>query len=315
MYALSADLVQAYCSLFVHCWDTYAVQHLDGSYARSRARLSPALIIGHLQGRFTLGAYLLDALDTCISAIFDDDRSDGLLYVNALAAELEAQGVWSLPEASRRGAHLRVFLAEPTPAAWVRAWLLPYAQAWGMELYPKQDRLSTGPGSLVRLPLGIHRQTGGWYPFLLRTSDGDLLPVGETVADCCAWVAAHIQRVRVPESMTVQERCEGSFPTLASPVSARSGVHHIHEWCQSQDIMAVIGRYVALDQRGMGSCPFKGHHYRGDVRPSFQVFGGSDPHWYCYTWGRAGDLFDFFCEYYGLTPQEAWIWLQEGRFG
>ena len=35
--------------------------------------------------------------------------------------------------------------------------------------------------------------------------------------------------------------------------------------------MAVIGRYVALDARGVGSCPFKEHHYRGDMRPSFQV--------------------------------------------
>jgi hypothetical protein len=31
------------------------------------------------------------------------------------------------------------------------------------------------------------------------------------------------------------------------------------------------------------------------------VFGGADPHWYCYTWGRAGNLFDFLCLYHGLT--------------
>ncbi len=70
--------------------------------------------------------------------------------------------------------------------------------------------------------------------------------------------------------------------------------------------------YVALDSRGVGSCPFKEHHYRGDLRPSFQVFGGHDPHWYCYTWRRAGDLFDFLCLYYQLTPQEAWRRLHQG---
>jgi hypothetical protein len=82
-------------------------------------------------------------------------------------------------------------------------------------------------------------------------------------------------------------------------------------WCQAQDIVAAIGHYVALDARGMGSCPFKEHHHRGDVRPSFQVFGGHDPHWYCYVWQRAGDLFDFLCLYYQLTPQAMWRRIQQ----
>jgi len=86
----------------------------------------------------------------------------------------------------------------------------------------------------------------------------------------------------------------------------------IRAWCRAQDIGAVIGRFVVLDGRGVGSCPFKEHHYRGDRRPSFQVFGGTDPHWYCYTWGRAGDLFDFLCLSYQITPQEAWRRLQDG---
>ncbi|SRR5258708_31783 len=48
---------------------------------------------------------------------------------------------------------------------------------------------------------------------------------------------------------------------------------NIRAWCCSQDIIEVIGRFVALDHRGVGSCPFKEHHHRGDIRPSFQVFG------------------------------------------
>ena len=69
--------------------------------------------------------------------------------------------------------------------------------------------------------------------------------------------------------------------------------------------MAIISRYVALDMRGVGSCPFKDHHYRGDMRPSFQVFDGNDPHWYCYTLGRGGDLFSFLCYYYNLYHKRA----------
>src|SRR6266568_2961442 len=87
-------------------------------------------------------------------------------------------------------------------------------------------------------------------------------------------------------------------------------------WCEMmRSWLAMRGwlvLVVAVFGRGVGSCPFKEHHYRGDVRPSFQVFGGNDPHWYCYTWGRAGDLFDFLCLYYQITPQEAWERLRQG---
>ena len=87
---------------------------------------------------------------------------------------------------------------------------------------------------------------------------------------------------------------------------SRAGRGDIRAWCRAQDIVEVIGRFVVLDRRGVGSCPFpvhflsiscpfKEHHYRGDARPSFQVFGGDDPYWYCFAWGRAGDLFDFVC--------------------
>ena len=92
-------------------------------------------------------------------------------------------------------------------------------------------------------------------------------------------------------------------------LSVPGGYTSIREWCASQDCRVVIGRYVALDRRGIGSCPFKEHHYRGDQRPSFQVFGD---HWYCYTWGRAGDLCDFLCLYYQLSPHEVWQRIQAG---
>ncbi len=148
------------------------------------------------------------------------------------------------------------------------------------------------------------------------------MPVGETVAECCAWVCQHVQRVAVPDVVVMAASevpigCDdsmgmavgGGVPSLTASHERYGSIRH---WCRSQDILAVIGRYVALDRRGVGSCPFKEHHYRGDVRPSFQVFGGDDPHWYCYTWRRAGDLFDFVCLYYQLTPQEAWRRLQQG---
>ncbi len=323
MVEMAAELVAAYAPLFVHCWEQYAVQQRDGSYWRVTEPLSLSLLAAHLAGQWTLGTYLLDEQSRCSFAVFDADGAGGLERLAELAQELLGQGIPTLLEASRRGGHLWVHMLEPTLAQVVRAWLFPYAVAFGVEFYPKQDALAPGgSGSLVRLPLGIHRQSRGWYPFVQRTPWGELVPVGETVAECCAWVCQHVQRVAVPASVVLAASevpivCDdsmgmavgGGVPSLTAS-HARHG--SIREWCQSQDILVVIGRYVALDHRGVGSCPFKEHHYRGDVRPSFQVFGGSDPHWYCYTWRRAGDPFDFLCLYYQITPHEAWQRLQRG---
>jgi CHC2 zinc finger len=325
MLPLTANLVEAYSALFVHSWEIYAVQQGDGSYWCAHESLFPARLVDHLLGRYTLGTYVLDAAGTCTFAVFDADGYDGMQALVFFAEQLARQGIWTLLEASRRGAHLWIFFAEPVPAALVRAWLLPFAVQLGVELYPKQDTLRSGPGSLIRLPLGIHRQTGGWYPFLRRDAHGQLVPVGETVTECLAWAVASVQRVQVPHGIEVRQEARDAgvdvcahgiqLPT-SSPLGSEwmRGHGAIHAWCQSQDIVQVIGRYVQLDYRGVGSCPFKEHHARGDRRPSFQVFGGQDPHWYCYTSQRAGDLFDFFCVYYQLSHQEAWQWLQAGRF-
>src|SRR5258708_39518829 len=60
-----------------------------------------------------------------------------------------------------------------------------------------------GACSLIRLPLGIHRQTCGWYPFVQVDEDGEVVPVGETMEACCAWACQHVQRVAVPEAVQV----------------------------------------------------------------------------------------------------------------
>jgi hypothetical protein len=323
MQELSVELLEAYASLFVQRWDQYAVQQRDGLYWRVVEPLSLSHLAEHLAGRWTLGSYVLDASSRCSFTVFDADGQDGLERLAVLSEELLQAGIPALLEASRRGGHLWVHFVEPTPATLVRAWLLPYARALGVELYPKQGWLSPeGSGSLIRMPLGVHQQSRGWYPFVVRSAWGVLSPVGQTVEQCCAWVCQHVQRVVVPISVT-QEACPLIVPVHTEhrmpvesvksvPMASYERFASIRAWCHSQDIEAVIGRYVTLDDRGVGSCPFKDHHYRGDLCPSFQVFGGDDPHWYCYTWHRAGNLFDFLCHYYQITPREAWRQLQQG---
>lgn len=313
---LNDALVAAYASLFVHRWDSYAVQQRNGAYWRVAEPLMFEHIQAHLQGRWTLGTYLLDVQSTCTFAVFDADSEDGLMWIAVLAGELARQGIPTLVEASRRGGHLWIHFVESTPASVVRAWLLPYAQAFGMELYPKQDALAaSGSGSLIRLPLGIHRRSGGWYPFVQFSSSWDILPVGQTVVECCVWATQNVERVRVPQEVMVvaapEEQRQETVVVAPSPSHSRV-VGTIRHWCLSQNIVEVIGLYVSLNEQGIGSCPFKEHHAHGDMHPSFQVFGGDDPHWYCYAWQRAGNVFDFLCLYHNFSAQEGWQRLQGG---
>ncbi len=313
MYGVTREMVELYASMFVHEWGYYAVQQRDGSYRPSRSPLTLPLLASHLEGRFTLGTYVVDRAGYCSFAVFDVDSEDGLERLVLLARVLAEVGISLMIEASRRGGHGWVHFVGPVRAAYVRAWLLPYARQFGMELYPKQDEVGAmGFGSLVRLPLGVHRQSGGWYPFVVSAANGLLLPVGETVAECCVWASSWVQRVMVP--MEVGEQVDWMERMRADHVGGESwdGGGSIREWCQAQNIVEVVGRYTRLDRRGIGRCPLPNHHYRGDVRPSLQVFGGNDPHWYCYTWGRAGDVFDFLRFYHGLSVQEAWERLQQG---
>ncbi len=303
-------VVSSFASLFVHEWGHYAIQQPSGAYWRVAEPLTVSLLSAHLAGQVTLGTYLLDAHSTCSFAVFDSDVGIDCLVV--LAGELAQHGIPTLVEASRRGGHVWVHLSEPTLASRVRSWLLPYAHSYGIELYPKQGmRDANGSGSLLRVPLGIHRRSRGWYPFLGWSPDGALVPVADTVMACCEWASEHVERVQVPQ-IAQKTGIERPAPL---PIETRSGDHKgrgsIRAWCRSQDVMAVIGQYVVLNRQEVGSCPFKEHHHRGDVRPSFQVFPESDQCWYCYTWARGGDLFDFLCLYYGLTPQEGYQRLQQ----
>ncbi|HEY6407881.1 MAG TPA: CHC2 zinc finger domain-containing protein [Ktedonobacteraceae bacterium] len=84
----------------------------------------------------------------------------------------------------------------------------------------------------------------------------------------------------------------------------------IHAWCASQNPFEVIGRYVHLDRRGLGCCPFGEHHSDSkDSHPSFKVYqpkrvGGSC--WYCYVWEHGGNLFDFLCYWHDESAKTLW---------
>src|SRR5690349_13627170 len=121
MYGVTREIVELYASLFVHCWQYYAVQQRDGSYRPSRQPLTFSLLASHLQGIFTLGTYVVDRAGYCSFAVFDADSDDGLERLALLARQLMEQDIFLILEASRRGGHGWVHFKQPVRAAAVRA--------------------------------------------------------------------------------------------------------------------------------------------------------------------------------------------------
>jgi hypothetical protein len=259
----------------------YALQREDGRYRRVGSAVTLDALARHVAGVETMGAYVIDEQDTCHFAVFDADSLDGLVQLLGVQRRLAVDGIDSVLEGSRRGGHLRVFFASAVAPALVRRWLLPYCPD-GVEFYPKRDWATwEEPGSLMRVPFGVHRLSGRRYPFLVAVASGfgdRLVPAARSVGASLDWLAT-IRRVLVPLlEQTTAGRRDGIGPDTTPYVAKGAGGGasldsatpvNIHDWCDRQDALRVIGRYVALDRRGIGCCPFGWHHDDGkDSRPS-----------------------------------------------
>ncbi len=139
----------------------------------------------HLRGETTLALPLVRAGDVCSLGVLDVDLGRKLLAEHpdrkeellgrALGAalrlrrELARRGCASLLELSgEKGYHLWMRFEEPVPSFRLRRWLVSLVAAAGeppegvrVEIFPKRDRLRPGEmGSVVKLPLGVHRRSG-----------------------------------------------------------------------------------------------------------------------------------------------------------
>lgn len=306
------DDLSLYASLFVSRWSDFARQRESGAYWRVGRPLTRQDLEQHLRGRWTLGTYVIDEQGQCPFAVFDADTDDGLDVLRQIQVQLAQQTIPSSLERSRRGGHLWVFLAHPVLASRVRAWLLPFCPD-GVEFYPKQAE-GSGYGSLIRLPLGVHRRSGKRYPFISWSNAG-LTPAARSVSETLAWLAT-ISRVEVPPmepALLITHTAQRSFSSArhASPVSRSMTIRN---WCAQQDPLQVIGAYVDLNAQGIGRCPFAWHHAQGDTHSSFKVYAPGSPGgycWYCYTWQQGGSVFDFLRYYHGLDAREMWKRIQE----
>jgi hypothetical protein len=151
---------------FVQRWDLHARQLDDGSYICVHELLNVGHLFAHLRGEITLGAYLLDQESQARFIVLDADDAQAWERLGHLVRVLAEEDVPSYLEESRRGGHLWLFLAQAVTGQEVRAFghgLLAAHEIQGVELYPKQDQLVDGPGSLIRMPFGVHRLTGQGY--------------------------------------------------------------------------------------------------------------------------------------------------------
>ena len=198
--AHSAADLDRFCELFAGREGVHARQWADrqrgkSGYAPVRESLSPVLAHAHLQGRLTLGSYLVRTDDTSRHIVLDlDVRKDALVAcsgdaarTNAVKAALVEEGrrlcgvlgQLGIPslyvDSGRKGRHLWIVFTHPVPAAEAQGLgrelvrtAAPQHEDLHLEAFPKQGSVARGGlGNLVKLPLGIHRVSGRRSTILL----------------------------------------------------------------------------------------------------------------------------------------------------
>ncbi|MCI0558943.1 MAG: CHC2 zinc finger domain-containing protein [Nitrososphaera sp.] len=274
---------------FVNRWDLYPKQLDDGKYVTIYRPLRQNHLIAHLQGRITLGTYVLDRESNGRFLVFDADDEPDWRRLIALSRALANQDAPSYLEPSRRGGHLWLFLAEPRPGQEIRAFgqgLLAHFGIEGVELFPKQDKLARGPGSIIRLPFGTHRLTGRRYGFYI--------PDGRRLAFS---VREQLQLLNPPQ--TIPEHVLGMYtanqppePSKALPKPPGEATGPVSERIKAaMTVRQFVLQYVELSSKGRGLCPF-----HDDQVASFSV-NDDDNYWSCFACDTGGSIIDFWMKW------------------
>lgn len=261
----------AYTGLFINRHDTFPYQTDDGSYFRVRRPLTDGIVYDHLRGRITLGAYALSEQNTCKWIAFDADNDEAFRELMGLAHQVPG-----LLERSRRGGHLWLFFEYPVEGWKARAF--GKHLIGGMELYPKQDE-SQGPGSLVRLPLGVHRLTQERYPLI----DQEGNPLSQSLYGQLQ-ALYFVPKIRLSQV----EAAAGEKP---KPREFKPQF--------TADAFDFISQYVELNRSGRGYCPF-----HDDRHMSFSV-NRKGNYWNCFAGCGGGDVIAFWAKWKGITYREA----------
>jgi len=278
---------------FIQRWDLFPQQMDNGSYICQKEPLTRDHLIAHLLGEITLGVYILDPQSQARFIIIDADDEKEYVQIVKLAESLNHHGLPSYLERSRRGGHLWLFFEEAIPGKDVRAFgkglITSHSLPETIELYPKQDQLQSGPGSLIRLPFGIHRKDGNRYGFVH--------PTGEKIAP--------LLRDQIPLFITPQTVSEAAFDEFwrlgrpQDPNPVFTPAEAVGETLSASIKAAItvpdfIGQYIELTPSGRGHCPF-----HEDQNRSFSVNTEQD-YWHCFAGCGGGSIIDFWMKYKNL---------------
>ncbi len=279
-------LVDVLAEGFIQRWDKYPKQLPDGQYITVHAPLRRSLLAAHLRGTETLGAYLLNQESQARFMVLDADNDPDRRRLVALSRVLSQLACPSYLEASRRGAHLWFFFDEPRPGEAVRKLghgLMTYFNLSDIELFPKQNALrDEGPGSLVRLPFGIHKKSGRRYGFY--TPDGE--PLAPTLS---AQIVALSQPQTVPERLFAHYSEYAAAPPpqpVFEPVDGE-GERPSDRIKTAISCYDFVRQYVQLSASGRGQCPF-----HDDQVASLSV-NPQDNYWHCFAGCGGGSIIDF----------------------
>ena len=286
---LAPELVRAYTNTFISRFDCYPKQTLDGKYFAIPSPLHQSIVEGHLKGHITIGAYALNTENyakwLCLDAD-DEPRWQGLL---SLAQALQHKYIPLYIEQSRRGGHLWFFFEgmSGTETRRFGKQLLKQHNLTPIEVYPKQDELRTGQGSLVRLPLGVHQITKHRYHFI--TLDGK--PLAPTIREQIALLAqpSLVPQAFIHDILKDAPVAKPVFPTKPFKLKKhRSFGDTPSERIKNRiNVYDFVSEYVDLDSNGRGLCPFHNDH-----RESFGVNKDGN-YWHCFAGCGGGSVIDF----------------------
>ncbi len=281
-----SPLVEILARKFVQRWDQYPRQYdNDRPYFTVMEPLNIGLLQQHLQGELTLGTYLLNPKSQGRFLVLDADDAQQWKQLKMLAQTLESEETPTYLERSRQGGHLWFFFSSWLTGANIRRFgkgLLAVHGIDKMEIYPKQDVLSDGPGSLIRMPFGVHQVTGKRYCFYtpvgkpLAATLREQLRILGTAACVPAAVFEHYanyapEPIQNPEFVPVGAAGEQVSERIKNAIT-------VHDF---------VGRFVALTANGRGYCPF-----HDDTHRSFGV-NEKRNYWSCFAGCGGGSIIDF----------------------
>jgi len=158
--------IEALRRYFVNRDDTYAAQNPDGSYYRVEAPLTDDVLLSHIKGDITVGVYQIEPENNTVKWLCFDVDSKEMAEVEKLRDSIVESGFCEednilVEDTGGRGYHLWIFFDPPTPAlvAYYVGRRFEQQSKVKCEVFPKQ-RVVEAFGNLVKLPLGVHRETG-----------------------------------------------------------------------------------------------------------------------------------------------------------